>query len=595
MSSKDKKIEKKTAMRIFSYIKPHWRLILLSTAGGVLKLTMPLILPQVAKYFTDDLLVSDILTSQQKINEIIKWFIILLFIYTAIYIPAAFLRNACSTEVSNKIMNTMRQQLYSHLQKMSAFFHSKNKSGNLVTRIVSDVEMIHSFVWNVATNIWIDSILIIIYLYLMCSINVVLTIICAIVLPASVIITKKIRMRIRENSKEVQKNIGDISGFMQERMAGFAAVKLFNMDNYEKDKFNNYSNKIYRHLRKTNLYFSLGEAITNSMSEIICSVIICLSSIYIVFDKMTIGDLIVFYSYLGFFITPLRRFAELNVAYAKSISGIERVFEILDSPMDIKEKPDAVKIDSNIPMEINFNHVWFRYDKEKDDNILSDINFNIQEGEKIALVGSSGCGKTTLVNLITRFYDTDDGSVCISGKDIREYSLKSLYENIGMVFQDTILFSGTIEENIRYGKINASYNEIESAAKSANAYDFIMKTPNGFNTILGERGIGLSGGQKQRIAIARVFIRNPRLLILDEATSALDSESEELVQEALENLMKGRTSVIIAHRLSTIINADKIIVMEHGKIIEFGKHAELLEKNGRYSELYHMQFRDILK
>lgn len=588
-------IKKKSIVRLLLYIKPLWYLILISTIFGVLKLILPLILPQVLKYFTDTLLVSETLTSAEKISEILKWLIILLMIYSFLYIPSAFLRQVCSLEAANKITHTMRCQLYSHLQKMSALFHHKNKSGNLVTRISSDVEAVTGFIWNVATNVWIDFIMFLIYITLMLSINIPLTLICSTAVPLSIIITKKIRMRIYNASKKVQNNISEISGYTQERMAGFATVKLFNMEKYEIDKFNKYSEKIYSFTRKTNRYSSLGEAVTGSLSEITVSIVVCLSAIYIAKDTMTIGDLIIFYSYLGYFITPLRRFAELNLTYSKSIAGIERVFEILDTPLDIKEKSNAITLDYNTPINLNFNHVYFRYNSEDKDYTLYDINFSIKQGENIALVGSSGCGKTTLVNLLTRFYDPNEGSVIINGIDIKNYSLKSLYEKMGMVFQDTLLFSGTIKENILYGKPDATDKEVEEAAKAANAYDFIIKTPQKFDTILGERGIGLSGGQKQRIAIARVFLRNPKLLILDEATSALDSESEELVQDALENLMKGRTSVVIAHRLSTIVNADKIIVMERGKIVETGNHTTLLEKGGRYSELYNMQFKDIIK
>ncbi len=586
--------KKNTLFRLLLYIKPYWYLIFFSTVFGVLKLVIPLLLPQVLKYFTDSLLVSEILTAQQKIDEVLKWLIILLVIHSFVYIPAAFLRQACSLEVSNRITHTMRCQLYQYLQKMSALFHHENKSGNLVTRISSDVESVNTFVWNVATNIWIDSIMSVIYLGFMLSINISLTIICSVVLPLSIIITKKIRMRIRIESKKVQSNISEISGYTQERMAGFATVKIFNMENYEMDKFRKYSGKIYSFLRKANRYFSLGEAVTNSLYEIICSVVVCLSAIYIVNDAMSIGDLIVFYSYLGYFVTPLRRFAELNVVYSKSLAGIERVFEILDTPLDIKEIENPVNFERHMPMNLSFNHLYFKYNLKEENYTLYDIDFSVRQGENIALVGSSGCGKTTLVNLLARFYDPDCGSVMINGIDVREYSLKSLYENMGMVFQDTLLFSGTIKENILYGKQEATDEEIEEAAKAANAYDFIIKTPRGFETILGERGIGLSGGQKQRIAIARVFLKNPKLLILDEATSALDSESEELVQDALEHLMKGRTSIVIAHRLSTIVNADKIIVMNQGKIVEMGNHSGLLEKGGRYSELYNMQFKDIL-
>ncbi len=588
-------IKKKSIVRLLLYIKPYWYLILISTVFGVLKLILPLILPQVLKYFTDTLLISETLTSAEKIDEIFKWLIILFIIYSFIYIPSAFLRQFCSLEAANKITHTMRCQLYSHLQKMSALFHHKNKSGNIVTRISSDVEAVTGFIWNVATNIWIDFIMFIIYMVLMFSINIPLTLVCSTAVPLSIIITKKIRIKIYKASRKVQNNISEISGYTQERMAGFATVKLFNMEDYEINKFNKYSKKIYNFTRKTNRYNSLGEAVTSSLSEITVSIVVCLSAVYIAKDTMTIGDLIIFYSYLGYFITPLRRFAELNLTYSKCSAGIERVFEILDTPLDIKEKSKAITLDYNIPINLKFNHVYFKYNEEDNGYTLYDIDFNIKQGENIALVGSSGCGKTTLVNLLTRFYDTDKGNIIINGIDIRDYSLKSLYEKIGMVFQDTLLFSGTIKENILYGKPNATDKEVEDAAKAANAYNFIMKTSQKFDTMLGERGIGLSGGQKQRIAIARVFLRNPKLLILDEATSALDSESEELVQNALENLMIGRTSIIIAHRLSTIVNADKIIVMERGKIIEMGNHTSLLEKGGRYSELYNMQFKDIIK
>ena len=588
-------IKKKSIVRLLAYIKPYWYLVLISTAFGVLKLILPLILPQVLKYFTDTLLVSETLTASEKIDEIFKWLIILLITYSFIYIPSAFLRQFCSLEASNRITHTMRCQLYNHLLKMSASFHHKNKSGNLVTRISSDVDAVNGFMWNVATNVWIDFIMFVIYITLMFSINVTLTLICSIAVPLSVIITKKIRVRIYKESKKVQNNISEISGYTQEHMAGFATVKLFNMENYEIDKFNKYSQKIYSFVRKTNRYSSLGESVTSSLSEITVSIIVCLSAIYIAKDTMTIGDLIIFYSYLGFFITPLRRFAELNLMYSKSVAVIERVFDILYTPLDIKEKSGAVTLSHNTPINISFNHIYFKYNEEDKEYTLNDINFNIKQGETIALVGSSGCGKTTLVNILTRFYDPHKGNLLINDVDIKDYSLKSLYEKMGMVFQDALLFSGTIKENILYGNPNATDKEVEYAAKAANAYDFIIKTPQKFDTILGERGIGLSGGQKQRIAIARVFLKNPEILILDEATSALDSESEELVQDALENLMIGRTSIIIAHRLSTIVNADKIIVMERGKIIETGNHTELLEKGGRYSELYNMQFKDIIK
>lgn len=589
-----KKTKTNSAIRILSYIVPHWHLVMASTIAGVVKLAMPLILPQVIGYFTDELLVSTYISNTDKVNEILKWLVILLGIYILIYIPAAFIRQAGSIEVANRIMNKMRCELFEHLQLMSAEFHNNNRSGSLVTRVNSDVEQVHEFIWGVVTNIWIDGITIIIYIVLLCRINVFLTIVACFALPVSVIATKRIRERISQNSRKARKGLSDISGYMQERMSGFSVVKLFGMEKFENDKFKEYSDKIYKYNRNTNRFFSLGEAITSSFSEVICSVVVCLSAILIVKDKMTIGEMIIFETYIAYFITPIKRFAELNVTYSKSIAGIERVFDIFDIKPEIHEKENALIFSGKEDVRIAFQNVNFRYDKTASEYILKDISFSIEPEEKVALIGSSGCGKSTIINLLARFYDIDSGKISFGNRDLYDYSMASIYNQMGIVFQETILFSGTIEENVRYGKINATIQELERAAEAANAADFIKNFPDGWNTMIGERGTGLSGGQKQRISIARVFLKNPKLLILDEATSALDSESEAQVQDALDNLMKKRTTIIIAHRLSTIVNADKIIVMDKGKIVEIGSHEQLLQLNGRYKELYDMQFRNVI-
>ena len=589
-----KKTKTNSVIRILSYIVPHWHLVTASTIAGVVKLSMPLILPQVIGYFMDELLVSTYISNTDKVNEILKWLVILLGIYILIYIPAAFIRQAGSIEVANRIMNKMRCELFEHLQLMSAEFHNNNRSGSLVTRVNSDVEQVHEFIWGVVTNIWIDGITIIIYIVLLCRINVFLTIVACFALPVSVIATKRIRERISQNSRKARKGLSDISGYMQERMSGFSVVKLFGMEKFENDKFKEYSDKIYKYNRNTNRFFSLGEAITSSFSEVICSVVVCLSAILIVKDKMTIGEMIIFETYIAYFITPIKRFAELNVTYSKSIAGIERVFDIFDIKPEIHEKENALIFSGKEDVRIAFQNVNFRYNKTASEYILKDISFSIEPEEKVALIGSSGCGKSTIINLLARFYDIDSGKISFGNRDLYDYSMASIYNQMGIVFQETILFSGTIEENVRYGKINATIQELERAAEAANATDFIKNFPDGWNTMIGERGTGLSGGQKQRISIARVFLKNPKLLILDEATSALDSESEAQVQDALDNLMKKRTTIIIAHRLSTIVNADKIIVMDKGKIVEIGTHEQLLQLNGRYKELYDMQFRNVI-
>ena len=585
----------KAVIRTLSYIKPYWYLILASTVCGIAKLTLPMILPQVIRYFTDVLLIAkNPMSVQQKIEEILKWFVILVVLYLFVYIPVAYFRQSAATEIGNRVMNTMRCELFEHLQKMSAGFHQENKSGSLVTRINSDVENVHTFVWNVAINIWIDGIVTVIYIILLAAINVPMTIVACIVLPASVLATKRINRNIYNNSRKTMRELSDISGYMQERMSGFAVVKLFGMEEYENRKFGEISNKIYRYNKKTNDFFSLGEAVTGSFSILIQVIILSMAAVNIVKGNMTIGELIVFNTYLGSFITPIRRFAELNITYAKSVAGIERVYEILDMEPDIKDQDGAIAFRKTDRMQLEFQNVCFRYDAKNEANTLENISFRVNQGEKVAFVGSSGCGKSTVINLIARFYNIDSGRITLAGRSIYDYTMRSVYENIGIVFQDTILFSGTIEENIRYGKPDATMEELIDAAKSSNIYDFIESLPDKWNTQLGERGIGLSGGQKQRLSIARVFLKNPSLLILDEATSALDSESENLVQQALDNLMSNRTSIVIAHRLSTICNADKIVVMNAGRIVETGTHDELLVKNGRYKELYDMQFKDVL-
>ena len=583
------------AFRTLSYILPYWYLILAATIGGVLKLTLPLVVPQMLRYFTDNLLPPENPMPVSQKMRIVFWsMILILAIYLFVYIPATYIREVGSLRVSNHIIHKMRCQLYDRLIRMSAGFHNENASGQLVSRINSDVEKVHDFIWSVATNVWIDSIIFAIYMALMIPINPGLTLLVCAVTLSSILITRKIREQIRKSGRKRQEELSFLSGYFQERMAGFGAIRLFHMEDWENNRFRQLSQKVFRQTKRQDTFSSLGTAVNATFYLFNEALVVGLCLLSVLRGNMTLGEVLVFYSYMGYLRTPLNRFIELNVTYAKSMAGIERVYEILDMPPDIEEKENALTLSDDAPLNLTFQHVSFRYRRESDEKALNDVTFTIEDGQKVALVGSSGCGKTTAVNLITRFYDPDEGCILLSGHDLRDYSLASLYRQMGMVFQDTVLFSETIGDNLKYGKPDATLQEMEQAAKAANAYEFIMKTPKQWDTLLGERGIGLSGGQRQRLAIARVFLCNPRFLILDEATSALDSESEEQVQAALDNLMEGRTSVVIAHRLSTIVNADKIIVMDQGRVVETGTHHELLERNGRYAELYQKQFKDVL-
>ena len=581
--------EKRTVRRIMNYIFPYWYYILISTIGGVVKLTIPLIIPQILKYFTDVLLVSqNRMPALEKVEVILKSLFFLCGIYVFIYIPATYLREVGALRVSNKVMHKLRCQLYDHLLLMSARFHSQYKSGELVSRINNDIEQVHGFIWSVATNIWIDAIVLVIYISLMLPINIALTIFACIMLPISTFFTKKIRFRIKENGRKRQDHLSKVSGYFQERMSGFTVIRLFHVEEYERKKFNELSLNVSKYTEQQDTFSSIGAAASAAFYMLIQAIILCTSALYVVNGKMTIGSMLVFYSYVGWMLTPLQRFSELNLTYAKSIAGLERIFEILDMQPDFKICKESDIYNAG-RANLVFSHVGFWYDKNKN-KVLDDINIEIEEGKKIALVGRSGCGKTTLANLIVRFFEPCEGEILYAGRRLEEYSFDFLYKQVGMVTQDTILFSTTIADNLKYGKIDASIEELEQAARAANAYDFIMSMPDKWETVLGEDGIGLSGGQKQRLAIARVFLKNPKILILDEATSALDIESEKLVQDALDRLMKGRTCIVIAHRLSTVINADMIYVLEKGKIVESGSHEVLLKKQGHYAKLYNKQF-----
>ena len=578
------------ALRTVRYLRPYWYLIGAATIGGILKLTLPLLLPQVLKYFTDVVLAPDSpFTASQKLAEIYRHMILLLCFFVFVNIPAAYIREISSLRVSNHVMHTMRCQLYQHLLTMASSFHETHKSGQLATRISSDIEQVQDFIWNVATNIWIDALILVVYISLMASIHLPLTVLSCALLPISIFFTKKIQNQIRKSGRQRQEIVSALSGYFQEHMAGFSLIRLFHFEQQETQKFKTLSSQLFFTTQRQDTFSSLGVAVTASFYLIIQTIILCLSSVSIVKGEMTIGDMIVFHSYLGCMLTPLNRFAQLNTVYAKSMAGLERVYEILDTPPDVEEAANALVISEKEPFILEFRNVSFSYPLDPRKKALDHISFSVKEGQTIALAGRSGCGKTTIAHLIARLYDPLEGEILINGQIIRKYSLASLYQQISMVFQDAIFFTGTIADNLKCAKLDATIDELTAAAKAANAYEFIMTMPQKWNTLLGERGTGLSGGQKQRLAIARIFLRNPKFLILDEATSALDSQSESLVQEAIRRLMAGRTSIIIAHRLSAIEHADQILVMDNGRITEQGTHSQLIRQKWGYAHLYQTQ------
>lgn len=574
--------------RFLQYVKPYAWLIVIAACGGIIKFMVPLIFPQILQHFIDDVfVVNSTLSTQQKLHELNYWTIVIVGIYTFIWIPGTFVRHYFTTKAGNNVTFQLRYDLYRHMQDMSASYYNKNQSGGIVSVLINDIALVQNLIGNALTNIWMDGTLVFVLLFIMFRMDWVLTLASLTIFPFYLFVGRKIGRCVKYNSHMVQDETQEMSAHIQEKVGGYSVVQAFTQEEYESRKFKKEAFKLLHFQLKRGMLSSVNTTMTGYLTAFAPIFVIWVGCQRIISGALTIGELVTFYSYLGNFYTPINRFAELNVVFSTSMAALERVFHVMDQHPEIVDAPDAIEC-RDIKGQVHLKNIQFSY--EKNVKIIKNVNLSIPAGERIALVGSNGSGKSTLVSLIPRFYDVTGGGIYIDGKNIKEYKISTLRQNVGIVHQETILFSGTIRENILYGKPTASEDEIIQAAKAANAYDFINDMPDGLETVLGERGAKLSGGQKQRVAIARVFIKNPKILILDEATSALDSESEKMIQEALERLMVGRTTIMIAHRLSTVVKCDEIVVMNKGKIIEKGSHIQLLAQNGAYARLYRTQY-----
>lgn len=483
-----------------------------------------------------------------------------------------------------RIETDMRRDLYAHLQSLSDTFYNETKVGVIMSRITNDLFDITEFAHHCPEEYFIGVIKIIISLMILLTINVKMTLLIYIMIPLMIYFSGHFRNKMRRAQKEQRVHIGNLNSAIEDSLLGIKVVKSFANEDIENEKFT-YENNKFLGIKKRFYKSMAGFNTVNRIFDGLMYLILIASGGYFLM-KREIGpeDLIVYVMFIQSLIATVRRIIEFTEQFQKGMTGIERFAEIMSVESDIKDKEDALEI-KNVKGEISFNHVDFSYDKGEG-KVLDNFSVDITQGEKLAIVGPSGAGKTTICNLIPRFYDVNSGSVTVDGLDVRDIKIKSLRENIGIVQQDVYLFSGTVRDNIGYGKSDASDREIIEAARLAGAYEFIKNLPDGFDTYVGERGVKLSGGQKQRISIARVFLKNPPILILDEATSALDNKSEIVVQDSMEKLSKGRTTITIAHRLTTVQNSDLIIVMTKDGIVERGNHQELMEKKGYYYNLY---------
>ncbi|HOT26634.1 MAG TPA: ABC transporter ATP-binding protein [Candidatus Ozemobacteraceae bacterium] len=499
---------------------------------------------------------------------------------------ANFIQSYIMTWVSQRILTTIRSQCMDHLLRLSLNYYERQRTGQLMSRITSDVLVLQGLLSG-STGLLGDIIAFVGFCGYIFWLHWKLAVISIIIIPIIGAIINKFSRKMKKIGTRMQTRIGDIATVLQEYITGVKVVKSFTLEEFVRGRFETANEENFKETMKGNRINSATSPVIEFINTVGLSIIFWYGGYEVISGRLDAGQLISFLTALVGLFTPIKNISKFSNVLSQSIGAGDRVFEILDAPVDIEDRPGARAL-PKCRGRVEFKDVTFSYGENEP--VIEHLNLTVDPGEVVALVGPSGAGKTTLVNLIPRFFELSSGSIEIDGIDIRDLTVSSLRGNIGLVPQETLLFSGTIEDNIRFGRLDATNDEIVAAAKLANAHDFVLSQPEGYRTHLGERGVNLSGGQGQRLALARAFLKDPRILILDEATSALDSETENLIRESLARLMRNRTTFIIAHRLSTIINADKIVVMQRGKIVETGTHGELLERKGLYAHLYHSQF-----
>ncbi|HCV3341128.1 TPA: SAV1866 family putative multidrug efflux ABC transporter [Staphylococcus aureus] len=573
--------------RYLQFVKPYKYRIFATIIVGIIKFGIPMLIPLLIKYAIDGVINKHALTTDEKVHHLTIAIGIALFIFVIVRPPIEFIRQYLAQWTSNKILYDIRKKLYNHLQALSARFYANNQVGQVISRVINDVEQTKDFILTGLMNIWLDCITIIIALSIMFFLDVKLTLAALFIFPFYILTVYVFFGRLRKLTRERSQALAEVQGFLHERVQGISVVKSFAIEDNEAKNFDKKNANFLTRALKHTRWNAYSFAAINTVTDIGPIIVIGVGAYLAISGSITVGTLAAFVGYLELLFGPLRRLVASFTTLTQSFASMDRVFQLIDEDYDIKNGVGAQPIEIK-QGRIDIDHVSFQYN-DNEAPILKDINLSIEKGETVAFVGMSGGGKSTLINLIPRFYDVTSGQILIDGHNIKDFLTGSLRNQIGLVQQDNILFSDTVKENILLGRPTATDEEVVEAAKMANAHDFIMNLPQGYDTEVGERGVKLSGGQKQRLSIARIFLNNPPILILDEATSALDLESESIIQEALDVLSKDRTTLIVAHRLSTITHADKIVVIENGHIVETGTHRELIAKQGAYEHLYSIQ------
>jgi len=566
--------------RFSSYYKPYIWIIILDLFCAALSTVCELVFPLIVRTITN---------SASGIGEplVIATVLRLGGVYLFLRVVDTF-ANYLMADIGHvmgaKLETDMRRDLFDHLQKLPFSYFDNTKVGQIMSRVTTDLFDITEFSHHCPEEFFIAGIKIAGAFVILGRINFTFTLLIFLLLPIMLVSIFVFRKKMKNAFKEQRKQIGELNADLEDSLLGIRVVKSFANEDLEREKFGKGNKRFFDTKKMAYKYMALFQAGTRFSDGVMYIAVIVLGSIFMIKGKLLPADLVAYLLYIQTLITSIRRIVEFTEQFQKGITGIERFYEIMDQPVTIRDSFDAKTV-QGFDGNIEFKDVSFGY-SDNLDNVLSQISFNIKKGENVAFVGPSGGGKTTLCNLIPRFYDLTKGCILIDGEDIREITLKSLRDNIGMVQQDVYLFSGSVYDNIVYGKPGASRDQVIAAAKAAGAHEFITALKDGYDTYVGERGLKLSGGQKQRISIARLFLKNPPILILDEATSALDNENELYVQNSLKELSRGRTTITIAHRLTTIKNCDRIFVLDENGIAEEGTHLQLIEKNGEYAKLY---------
>lgn len=569
--------------KFLSYYRPYLKLFLADMFCAMIAAGITLVFPMIIRYITGTVLIAD----NFEMGIIYKLGIFMVVLVIVEYLCNYFV--AYQGHVMGVYMERdLRNELFQHYQKLSFSFYDEQKTGQLMSRLTNDLFSLTELYHHGPEDIVISFIKFFGAFIILATINLKLTLIVFAFIPVMGAFIYYYNRKMKRAFKRNKQRVGDINARIEDNLSGIRVVKSFGNESHEIIKFHDENSRYVS--SKKNSYFYMGKFHSGlgAFTSMVTVAAVFFGAIFISNDGLNTADLIAFLLYINNLIDPVKKFINFTEQFQDGITGFERFMEILEIEPDIKDKKDAHNL-LDVKGAVEYRHVGFRYN-QKSDYVLKDIDLKVAPGEYIALVGSSGAGKTTICSLLPRFYEVSEGDIFIDGQNIKDIKLNSLRQNIGIVQQDVYLFAGTILDNIRYGRFDATDEEVIEAAKKANAHDFIMELPDGYDTDCGQRGVKLSGGQKQRLSIARVFLKNPPILIFDEATSALDNESEHIVQQSLESLAKNRTTLVIAHRLSTIKNAKRICVLSTKGIEEEGTHDELLAKNGQYATFYKMQF-----